>query len=227
MTLEERRAKGREKQRRWREAHPESPGDSAERRRQYYAANRERLAAQARARYAADPERHRAWMREDRVKDPAKYNARQRAWRAANPDKVRDGKRRERAASRARYPFNAVLRKHGITLEEWVTLWDAQAGQCYLCRRPMSKDLMSKDGAVIDHDHSCCGPRKSCRFCRRGLACRLCNIVIGGAHDDPGRLRLIADNLEAAMRAAAERPARRPIALPLWDEGSDIETAPA
>lgn len=188
---------------------------SAESRREYYAANRERLNARARARYAADPERHRAWMRQDRAKDPAKARARGKAWRDANPDKVRESNRRRYAADRQRHAVDALLYKHRMTLEQWAALWDSQDGRCYLCRRPMSRELTGREGAVIDHDHSCCGPRKSCRFCRRGMACRLCNLVIGCAGDDPARLRLVAHNLEAAMRSLAARQADRPLALPL------------
>lgn len=197
--------------------------------RKYRAANRERLNEQARARYWADPERHRAWMRQDRAKDPAKAAARRAAWRAANPDKVRERNRRVRESRRANPARNeqraveVLLRKHSLTLVQWAELWDMQAGLCYLCGSPMSRELTAKDGAVIDHDHSCCGPHKSCRFCRRGLACRLCNLVIGCAHDDPSRLRLIADNLEAAIRSLATRQAGRPVALPLWRDDAELQ----
>ena len=195
----------------------------AESQRKRRAANRERLNAQARARYAADPERHRAWMRQDRAKDPAKAAARRKAWRDANPDKVRASREKDQqryAGDRQHYQVTALLYKHGMTLEQWAALWESQDGRCYLCRGPMSKELTGKDGAVIDHDHACCGSDKSCRFCRRGLACRLCNLVIGCAGDDPARLRLIADNLEAAMQSLTVRQAGRPLALPLW--GSDL-----
>jgi Recombination endonuclease VII len=212
---------------------------AAESKRRRYATNREKLNAQARARYWADPERHRAWMRQDRAKDPAKAAARRSAWRAANPDKVREAKRRVRETRRTRYATDkeryaadkeeravkALFRKHGLTLVQWTELWSVQDGLCYLCRRPMSKELTSADGAVIDHDHACCEQSKSCRFCRRGLACRLCNLVIGCAHDDPARLRLIADNLEAAIRSLAASHADRPLALPLWDWGTANEPA--
>ena len=198
-------------------------GRNVEPRRRYYAANRERLNERARARYAADPERHRAWMREDRAKDPAKVNARQRAWRAANPGKVKESRRRDYDANRERYAFDRLLRKHGITQEEWAKLWDAQDGKCYLC----GDDLPPGEYRAVhlDHDHSCCGPSKSCRFCWRGLACRKCNILIGCANDDPARLRLVADNLEAVMQSLAERQAGRSLSLPLWDGDATNETA--
>jgi hypothetical protein len=217
------------KRRAHREEHGREGGAdrSPEARREHYAANRERLNAQARARYAADPERHRAWMRQERAKDPAKVRARAKAWRDANPDKVKESNRRRYAAGRQRYAVDALLYKHGMTIEQWTALWDSQDGRCYLCRRPMSRELTSKDGAVIDHDHSCCGQSRSCSSCRRGMACRLCNLAIGCAGDDPARLRLVAHNLEAAIRSLAARQAGRPLALPLRDGDATNETATA
>lgn len=59
----------------------------------------------------------------------------------------------------------------------------------------------------VDHDHTCCPQGKSCRYCRRGLACHPCNLLIGFARDDPQRLRRIARNLEAALAATQHRMA--------------------
>ena len=202
----------------------------AEYQRARYAANREKRVAQQRARRAANPEKDRDRQRELRAKDPARVNGWKRAWVAANPDKVKDSRRaynqRHYAAVKQRNALYGLLKKHGMTLEDWAALWDFQGGRCYLCGCPMSKELKAKDGAVIDHDHACCGPLKSCRFCRRGLACRLCNLVVGCAHDDPARLRLIADNLEVVIRSLSGRP-KRPLALPLWELNATSETETA
>jgi hypothetical protein len=95
--------------------------------------------------------------------------------------------------------------------ESWfAATWQAQDGACYLCGKPLDKDVepMDKAAIVIEHDHSHCATGRSCDLCRRGLAHRICNTVIGLAGDDPVLLRKMADALEAAMSAVAERVAR-------------------
>jgi hypothetical protein len=89
---------------------------------------------------------------------------------------------------------------HGADLSLRAVLWEAQGGKCYLCEEEL--DL---DKAVLDHDHSCCPTNKSCPACRRGIVHRRCNSITGYLGDDPGRLRRMADMLEAASSAAARR----------------------
>ena len=97
-------------------------------------------------------------------------------------------------------------------------MWDAQGGQCYLCG-----DQLSREATVVDHDHDCCPPKKSCAFCRRGLACHLCNTSIGLQHDDPDRLVRIAANLRAALATVAQRQTVRPVQELLIDlPGTDV-----
>lgn len=168
--------------------------------REYRAANREKVNAQVRARRAANPEHNREV---------------QRAWRAANADKVKErnrirGARRDRAKDSAR----ELRARHGMVTDEWGKLWDAQNGECYLC----GGALTTSNGpgprqrtAVVDHIHSCCGPKRSCQACRRGLACSNCNLIVGRVLDDPMVLRRIADNLEVANAAALARMALVPV----------------
>jgi hypothetical protein len=79
-------------------------------------------------------------------------------------------------------------------------LWERQDGCCYLCGRGLG-DIASH----IDHDHRCCGKGYGCPICRRGLACRLCNYIVGQVEDDPMVLRRMADSLELAMADVTER----------------------
>jgi hypothetical protein len=117
-----------------------------------------------------------------RVADPEKHRAYlsyQRAYRKANPYDPADG----------------LKQKHGITMGAWWELYRLQDGRCYLCGNPLPADPSK---VHLDHDHRCCPPRRSCQYCRRGLACLPCNMLIGHAGDDPDRLRRVADNLAAA-----------------------------
>jgi Recombination endonuclease VII len=103
--------------------------------------------------------------------------------------------------------------KHdGLTPGELAQMREAQYGLCYLCGDPLPTDRYF---LAIDHDHRCCPLKRSCAFCRRGLTCHSCNVLIGHAKDDPARLRRIADNLEAAITAATPRIACKPAQLAL------------
>lgn len=103
--------------------------------------------------------------------------------------------------------------RHGMTPAQWQAMRDEQGGLCYLCLRPLPEGARE---IVVDHDHRCCPPRRSCRLCRRGLACRNCNTGIGALGDSPERMRLAADNLERAQAAALVRIASAPQAEPLF-----------
>jgi len=122
----------------------------------------------------------------------------QAQWRAANPTYQRDWYQR----NRERVSASGIARRHGLQPEDWSALWDAQGGCCYLC----GGKLVARK-TDVEHDHSCCPQGSSCQTCRRGLACRFCNSLIAYANEDPDRLRRIADALEAAQAAVANRRA--------------------
>jgi hypothetical protein len=117
-----------------------------------------------------------------------KQRAYQREYRQRNSDLLRQKNR-----------VNMLYRHHRMRPAEWSAMRAAQDGLCYLCERPLG------DTVLIDHDHNCCPPLRSCRGCRRGMACGMCNPLIGYAGDDPARLRLIASNLERAQAELATR----------------------
>jgi Recombination endonuclease VII len=105
-----------------------------------------------------------------------------------------------------------VTKHAGMPPEGLTRMHEDQHGLCYLCGDPLPDDRYF---LAVDHDHRCCPPKKSCAFCRRGLTCHSCNVLIGHAKDDPARLRRIADNLEAAIAAATPRIACKPVQLAL------------
>lgn len=92
-------------------------------------------------------------------------------WRDANLEHVRAAGRRSNHRQR-----------HGIDG------WETGVGTCDSC------GVLSE--LSIDHDHSHCGPERSCAECQRGLLCRGCNVAIGWAGDSPERLRAAATYLE-------------------------------
>ena len=103
----------------------------------------------------------------------------------------------------------SIWSTHRMRPDDWQRMWDEQHGRCCYCERPLPED---KFHVHIDHDHSCtCGPKKTCAECRRGLACRACNAVVGFAGDDPERLKLITANLERLSSGARRRVNGKPV----------------
>jgi hypothetical protein len=129
------------------------------------------------------------------------------AWRQSNPGKTKEAARRWREAN---------VHRHAMSRAEWFQILAQQDGLCYLCNKPLNLD--SPREVHVDHDHRCCQSAGSCRYCRRGLACRACNGIIGFASDDPATLRLIADNLEAAIAHVSHRLAGKPDQAALFDD---------
>jgi hypothetical protein len=150
---------------------------------------------------ARNPEKVREIQRKSNAKNSDRIKEQRRAWRERNADKLR-----EQTRARCARPD---YQHRGWTEEARAAMWAAQDGKCYLCG-----EEMTVKNVRIDHDHGCCPANQSCRHCRRGMAHHRCNIMIGMADDDPARLRSMADALEAAQMAFAQRkPARASLPL--------------
>lgn len=93
-----------------------------------------------------------------------------------------------------------ILRRMGLNATQYFSLLEAQGFGCALCGRTSAEN--GRD-LVVDHDHSCCGPKRSCGQCVRGLLCDDCNTGIGRLRDSPAILRAGADYLE---RYQSSRP---------------------
>lgn len=85
----------------------------------------------------------------------------------------------------------ASVRKHGLTVEQKVTIAQA-AGGCAIC----GHDDPGSKGWVVDHDHECCDGPNSCPKCRRGVLCGWCNKVLAYAFDRPRILTAAIKYLE-------------------------------
>jgi len=165
---------------------------------------------------ARDPEKQRAYDREykrrKRRDDPEwreQANARdserhRQQWREDPEFREKSNEARRRRRAEPGYLRREWLRTaHGMYPEDWQRMFDGQDGRCCYCRRPLQAD--APKAVVVDHDHSCCPPNKSCTRCRRGLACQDCNKVIALAYEDSERLEIIAANLRVLAAAARER----------------------
>lgn len=69
-------------------------------------------------------------------------------------------------------PSAAHLAIFGLTVEDYIALWEQQGGKCFLCRRSFNRGRP----ACIDHDHRTGETR--------GLLCHYCNRTIGWLHED-------------------------------------------
>ena len=194
--------------------------------RAYYRENKERMDEWHKRWAQEHPEETREIQRRSNEKHGAKYRQRkQERYDAIKADPELEAERKARRRQyylenreaaleytrrwNARDPFGSRRSKHGTDwLELFRALWDAQQGLCYLCGDPLQVEAYR--AIHLDHDHSCCPLGRSCAICRRGLACKMCNVLIGHASDDPERLRRIADNLEIANAAVRERMAEAP-----------------
>lgn len=91
-------------------------------------------------------------------------------WRRANPERHARTKRRTN------------LKRRGLTPELFDALLASQGGCCAGC----GSDDPKGANWHVDHDHNCCGPKRACFKCIRGLLCNACNPYLGWLKDDPG-----------------------------------------
>jgi len=102
------------------------------------------------------------------------------SWLKANPQKAAVHRRR------------ATLKQHGVTLEQYETMWANQNGRCANTKCEFKCDLIMQDyrnGLQIDHCHV------SGKI--RGLLCPRCNTALGHIKDNVERLRGLVEYIEA------------------------------
>jgi hypothetical protein len=84
-----------------------------------------------------------------------------------------------------RMRHNQLMRKYGISGEQWLVRFDAQGRCCFTCKRT---EPGHKNGWQTDHCHSTGEIR--------GILCYGCNVALGAAKDNPETLRALADYLQ-------------------------------
>lgn len=150
---------------------------------------------------AANRARVAAWQKAN----AERAKARGTRWRAANRDHVNELARKRaktpeaRAKQRARRTPDVthadwLMRKYGITVEEWAALFKAQGQRCACCG---SVEPSSRLGWHTDHDHHKKRERGQPHIVR-GIVCHHCNIMLGAARDSVERLACGQRYLESA-----------------------------
>lgn len=109
--------------------------------------------------------------------------------------------------------WRSVLATYGITKAEWEWMFADQGGVCALCEEADTVRLN------VDHDHSCCGDKRACKKCIRGMLCRACNRMLGLAEGRPLVAARFADYLERRpLLASVPAPRTVPILEDVGDE---------
>jgi hypothetical protein len=136
-------------------------------------------AAYQRALYWANRDEHLRKAREYRQRRPDVYAR----TKATTPERA------------ARAWADRLLRKYGLTTEQYESMLAAQDGRCAICRQPETRTVHGVVSRLaVDHDH------RTARV--RGLVCHLCNRAIGLLQDDPDLLRAAAEYLDSHALAS-------------------------
>lgn len=126
-----------------------------------------------------------AIVAERRQRDDPVRKARQSEWNKRNALRIRAA-------------------RHGMTVDEYWALYEAQGGRCAICRRPEGETRHTRFAIDHWHGHACervAGSKRiHCGECVRGLLCGSCNTFIGQANDDPGLLRQAIGYIERASQ---------------------------
>jgi hypothetical protein len=91
------------------------------------------------------------------------------------------------------YRNHDLKRNHEKSIEQYEEDLASQDGVCAVCKKS------PKDGEVLvyDHNHRCCGGKKSCAKCRRGLLCHKCNRALGFFDDSIMNLQSAIEYLKS------------------------------
>ena len=141
----------------------------------YYEKHKEEIRAKDRVKSKAYREKHRE-----------KIAASKKAWYEANRVHILA---KFKATSESVPNFHRVRNlKHfyGITLEDVVSMIDAQGNRCLCCKTEFG--LLKAHKPCVDHCHATGKVR--------GILCNLCNRLLGFAADNPEILRTCADYLD-------------------------------
>lgn len=142
-----------------------NPEDERAYRKAYWEKNKERIKAYHRERYYRDVEKTRAVKRDRenarKAKNPEGFAADKRAYYHKNKDAILESMRWQR-----------LLKKYGVTQEEYDAMFAFQGGLCAICNRPETVKHHGKlTMLAVDHDHE--------TGLVRGLLCRGCNTSLG------------------------------------------------
>lgn len=83
-----------------------------------------------------------------------------------------------------------AFKKYGVDSNWYDDTISEQGGVCAICRGSETGGVSKRFS--IDHDHKCCGIKRACEKCRRGLLCYSCNLKLGHLENDTWKRQAIA-----------------------------------
>jgi len=123
-------------------------------------------------------------------RDKENHNAWERTWRQKNPEKARARNAKQRSNPGYKAKMRAYQKKHhfrstyGISVEQFDSMIEQQAGLCAICTKPMKPG----HDTHIDHCHE---TNKV-----RAILCQRCNRGIGHFYDDTALISAAVKYLE-------------------------------
>jgi hypothetical protein len=145
-------------------------------------------------------EYHRAHAKEWRRQNADELNAKIRDDRKNNPEKYREWEKNKRYQDISKYRYRDVLKKHGITAEQYEKIYDDHNGLCAICNRierRMSRNGVTTTRLSLDHCHKCEEKGNEGIKIIRGILCGACNKAIGLLEDNVALLQKAIDYLNA------------------------------
>jgi len=125
--------------------------------------------------------------------------ARARQWREDNLERYRANQRRMRSTPEGKLRQRAghLMRKFGMTIEQYDAMLEAQGGGCFICGRAPREDI----SLHVDYCHS------SGKV--RGILCFCCNNALADFQEDPRLLARAGAYLDRHTHAEEMELARR------------------
>lgn len=127
---------------------------------------------------AKDPQRLRDYRNRQYANDPETHRAYQRAYAQSHPEQFQD---------------KQLKRYYGITLLDYMRLFEEQGGVCAICQEPETMTLRGRVKSLsVDHDHA--------TGYVRALLCSACNRALGYFRDNERLVQAAADYLTTHRR---------------------------
>lgn len=120
---------------------------------EYYQKNKVKILKQMKKKY--NPKKKKSYNSKYYNNNKELYKQQSKEWKKRNPEKVKLTNRKY------------LLKKFGITIEEFEILLQKQNNRCWICREKPQKNI----NLTVDHCHT---TKKI-----RGLLCRNCNLALG------------------------------------------------
>lgn len=131
-------------------------------------------------------EYHREHAKNWRRENASYLNEKIREDRKNNPEKYREWERNKRYKDIHKTRFRDVLKKHGISSENYESIFEKQNGVCAICGQEetrLSRNGVTTTRLALDHCHDCEEKGHKGIGVIRGFLCHSCNVMIRSPND--------------------------------------------